>query len=178
MPQLLKMLLVSVFTMLFSCTTPSTVTIDSNFEKNNYIQPHRSKCEIVINSLEDHRKDKKSLGRLSFTEVFSVDALKWVSNGFNDFGIVNKNSFTQGNKIIHINVILKLAHINHLLSSKAANVVLGISEDKNKSIKYFRGSHASVNWNGSQKEIKGAFDLSLSQSIQKIIKEMNANCNS
>ena len=174
----LKIILVSALTILYSCAAPSTITIGSDFEKDSYTHTEKSNCKIVINSLEDHRNDKQSLGRLSFTEVFSEDALQWVRNGFNNFGIGNENSSLQTNKIIKINVVLKLAHINHLLSTKAANVVLGISQDTKKSIKYFRGSHASVNWNGSHTEIKGAFDLSLSQSIEMITKELNANCKS
>jgi hypothetical protein len=59
---------------------------------------------------------------------------------------------------------------------KAANTVLGLSHDSFEEIKYFRGSHSSINWNSSAAEIKKAFDISLALAIQSMVEYMSSDC--
>lgn len=162
--------------LLMGACSPASITMDSNFQEMHMAAVSKEKCNVVIGSIEDHRRDKESLGAVVYTEVFSVDSLLWVENGFKSFGVTR----SPGNGVLNqqqlIQVSLKVAHISNLLSVKAANTVLGLSHDSFEEIKYFRGSHSSINWNSSAAEIKKAFDISLALAIQSMVEYMGSDC--
>ena len=156
--------------------SPASVTMDSTFQNLSAHAAPVEKCNIDIDYLEDHRRDKDSLGALAYTEVFSVDPLLWVENGFKSFGLMKELIDQTSDHRRSVQVSLKVAHISNLLSAKAANTVLGLSQDDFETVKYFRGSHASINWNSSSREIKSAFDISLTMAIESIIEYIDAEC--
>ena len=163
---------------LFGCS-PATVTIDREYKSNLYTDENRpiiDSCDFFVYSLEDDRRDKGSLGEVAYTEVFSEDVLQWVQAGFESFDIDVQTYDGQYAQAIPIKVHLKLAHINSLLSAKAANVVLGVSLNDDANIEYFRGSHSSINWSSSASEIKGAFDISLGEAITGLLEYMKFRC--
>ena len=159
-----------------SACAPATVTMNSEFQDlSTHVIPLKT-CDLTIGMLEDHRRDKESLGSLAYTEIFSVDPLLWVENGFKSFGIVVMPNDDKSDYKQLVQISLKVAHISSLLSAKAANTVLGLSRDGFETVEYFRGSHASINWSSSSGEIKKAFDISLSEAIQSIIESTNSQC--
>jgi hypothetical protein len=155
---------------------PASVTMDSAFQRVQVKEIPERGCNIVIGSFEDHRRDKESLGAVAYTEVFSVDPLLWVENGFESFGVVRASTDYVSKLQQPIYVSLKVAHIGSLLSAKTANTVLGLSQDDFETVKYFRGSHASINWSSSSEEIKAAFEISLTIAIQNMIEYINSEC--
>jgi hypothetical protein len=97
----------------------------------------------------------------------ALDTMEWLKNGLNSAGF--PDALDAGDsKVVQVNVALKMAYIQHSLTSKASNIVLNITFNDDSTEHIVRGSSSGVNWANGAGEIRASFNRSLDKAMQEL----------
>ena len=152
----------------------STVKLDTYHEdvREGIAQASDDDSRIYIRTVSDIRKDKSSLGSLGLTDVASDDIFRWLKSAFDLRGYVVDTELDPDQKVCVTDVGLKLAYIRSSSTSKATNIVLAVNDARTGQLT----SHAGMNWNSSEEEIKTAFNLALQDALDLLEAGVLQNC--
>jgi len=176
--------------LLSGCSTaPLVLTNEYNGPNKNYLKKESApaesiQCRLNVLKIEDQRNNKETMGKMGLQYVYYNNFVEWLGNGFNS---LNNNGFVtfvdqeyvHENEDIDMAVVVKKAYIRNTSSSKISTLVLDVSyfnNDEALGKNIYRGSHTSVNWTGSESEVKEAFDISLSQILSEISADVLSYC--
>ena len=154
---------------------PSSVLMDSTYEPQETYTSNIN-YPLYVRSVSDIRKDKSSLGSLGLTDVSSDDLIKWLRNAFQHRGYKLDGEADSEPLACVVDISLKLAYIRSSSTSKATNIVLATSHGDSEEFTYYRGSHAGMNWNNSESEIKTSFTRALEQALDSVEAGLSETC--
>lgn len=156
----------------------STVVLDSEYDPQ-YVSSNfttGSDYPLIINSINDVRKDKSSLGNLGLVDVSSEDIIEWLNSAFRQRGYKFKNEIELEQPSCEVDISLKLAYIRSSSTSKTTNIVLAIKHENTEKLIYYRGSDVGMNWNSSESEIINSFSRALEDALNSMEAGLTESC--
>ncbi len=136
-------------------------------------------CSFQLASINDVRRNKKSVGKITDHKIVHDELQAWLTNGFSSIGILSDTVTDETLPIINLDVDVECVHIRSVTTSMTSNVVLKIRYNYQSDIldeKTYRGTHVAVNWMSGKGDIQKCFDLALKDSLKKIAAEANTIC--
>ncbi len=134
-------------------------------------------CPVIVNSVIDTRKDRKSLGSIGTSKVSSEDMVIWVTNGLKAAGLKTKTDPSKERGYLLVDVSLKMAYIKEYPTVKSTHVILGAAFGKNPlTVEYFRGRDTAIFWSNGSDEIQFSFDRALSDAIKNLLMKLASEC--
>ena len=192
MPTLKYISLIIVLPLFISCSS-KTLYLENAYQKTRASSTGKlSKkecdpaCSFNIVSIEDKRRNKNHLGRVSRNLIVDEDIHQWLKSGFlslqdNGFTVMSQNKDMPFEKnFIKLSIQLKLAYAHTLSTSTSANIVLKIIYENREGFiqtKLYRGNYTDINWFGSQNETNDSFNHAFQEILDSVSSDMEMICN-
>jgi hypothetical protein len=181
-----------IFLGLMASCASKTIYIDQNDCGKDKALPYNGKdcvdgsqCIYKIRSVEDDRRNRDNLGRISRDLISDRGVTEWLKNGFlqiKDCGLsVHSTEGDSGseNEMIHMSIRLKLAYAHTISTSTSTNLVLDVTYLQNDKViqkKLYRGAYTDINWWSSESEIKDSFNQALGKILEDVAVDMKKIC--
>ena len=157
------------------CTDP--VYLDSHFSPT--LRTGISACKFDLISVNDIRKNKKSLGEIGRRRVKNERVIDWLTNGLKSVGIAPQEGDEPCKCLVDVEIDLIALHGRSISTSMSCNIVLRAKFCHNGVLleqKIYRGCNVNVNWVSGEDEIGVSFDRALKDALVEISKDANAIC--
>jgi len=142
------------------------------------------KCMVYLESVQDQRTDKSSMGNIAGREIDADDMVQWLDSGLDTLSAsgfrIDKATATDDQVVV--DVALLKAYMISMGLSKSANMVVRITykrpDGSTLATQVYRGVDTSVDWTAGEGEMNTAFQRATKQMLDQVDTDLDGYCKS
>ena len=146
--------------------------------------PPLIRCMVYLESVQDQRTDKNSMGNIGGRPVDADDMVQWLDSGLDTLSAsgFRIDKATSVDDQVVVDVTLLKAYMISMGLSKSANMVVRITykrpDGSMLATQVYRGVDTSVDWVAGEGEMNSAFQRATKQMLDQVDTDLGGYCKS